>query len=1217
MSQPSPRTTAEQAFRTLFEVGSASGLGDGPLLGRFVEHQDEIAFEAIVNKHGPMVLGLCRRALRDPRDVEDAFQATFLILARKAGSLRDPDRLGPWLYGVAHRVAVRARADALRRRTRELLIDPEARGQSQSEGADRDDLRRAIDEELARLPEKYRVPVILCDVRGLTRDEAARQLRWPTGTLKRRLATARERLRRRLSRRGLAPSSMTLAAAREAIPAALLRRTIRTSALIAAGKPLAEVTSASGSALVSGVLTGMILANVKAIGIVVLSGFVVAGGALITVARAPRAGALAPPPGAIALAEAPPGGEPAPEDRWPAGVEVRGRVIDHRDRPVRDAEVFLLGEETLTVFAIPEAEGEGFSTSWMRRPELPEGPATASATTDDRGAFSLRRPGSEADRIAVIADEVLLWTVPRSALPRSGDVEVRLPEPGSIEIRCDVPGKPDTQDFQVVSRTFDGVDWESDVLYLRDVGVDNPGRKVVEHLPPARFVVERLNMTDRGGWGLLLTPSERTLLAVDRGGRASASFDRREGRPARGRVRGLDGVKLRYAHVTISYWGPEEEPRPSGEPTRYLTHLDVLPVGPDGTFETPPLPPGSYEFRLDAIRASTPNASRQSADFSGVARLDVPEEGDPGPVELVAEARGPLAAGARPLDDPEEPGLLVRARDEHGAPVDDFDILLYAPQIAPPSAIGEGGRAALTPEELLDWNGGDLVVRSPGFASTIVPLGAIEGRRDVDVTLERGTEVRLTVRDASGRPVPGDLLPLPLLATARHRDSAMMILSYGDQEARDREIERSNLLNVGRSEDGVFAFRLPDDAEEPLTLGISHPELIRFYVEGPVMPSDVLGGRWDVVLPEPATLEVSLRPDTGGGGKSPFAGGSYWVGPMLPGNGDSIPIVESGAFEGDEWRATIRGLAPGRYHLHASTTPREGRDPSRWREAHPGVYREARKLDLEAGRTKSARFEPPPFDRDAWRGDRSATITVEPAGGGSLAGKSYRVWYRLANYDELPVAGGTFDASGRIRIEGVAASGDDPAGGMYTVEVGEVSLEPFRIDREPAEQSVTLRMPPMAGDRAPEGLARDLESGREVFLSEFSGRVVLLEFWATWCGPCREPIERLAALGASRGEDWKDRVAIVAVGIDEDRDVLRRYVTTRGLGSIRHLWSPAPDPEEVPGPEGSDVPRASLSYAIRGVPTAVLIDPEGRIAWRGHPSSVDLEEEIKNLLAPR
>ena len=200
----------------LFAQGSATGMTDEQLLERFVSQQDEaaeFAFEALVQRHGPMVLSVCRNALRDAHDAEDAFQATFLVLARKASSLRVPGRLAPWLHGVARRTcqkikARRSRLERLNRRAEaraRMGVDHEP-----DRDTNRQEASEMLHEEIGRLPDRYRTPVVLCYLEGLTHEEAARQLGWPIGTVGVRLMRARERLRARLTRRGLAPSMTAL-----------------------------------------------------------------------------------------------------------------------------------------------------------------------------------------------------------------------------------------------------------------------------------------------------------------------------------------------------------------------------------------------------------------------------------------------------------------------------------------------------------------------------------------------------------------------------------------------------------------------------------------------------------------------------------------------------------------------------------------------------------------------------------------------------------------------------------------------------------------------------------------------------------------------------------------------------------------------------------------------------------------------------------------------
>jgi RNA polymerase sigma factor (sigma-70 family) len=203
------REAVETQIDRLFRNGTLTSLSDAQILDRYLSARDEAAFEALVNLHGPMVLGLCRRMLREPSDIDDAFQATFLVLVRKAPAIRDRGLLANWLYGVAYRIAVRARSEVLKRRSVETgvaLLDDRADVASR----DVDEIGPVLDQELSRLPEKYRAPIVLCYLKEQTHDQAAAELRWPVGTVRSRLARGRELLKERLTRRGCSPATAML-----------------------------------------------------------------------------------------------------------------------------------------------------------------------------------------------------------------------------------------------------------------------------------------------------------------------------------------------------------------------------------------------------------------------------------------------------------------------------------------------------------------------------------------------------------------------------------------------------------------------------------------------------------------------------------------------------------------------------------------------------------------------------------------------------------------------------------------------------------------------------------------------------------------------------------------------------------------------------------------------------------------------------------------------
>jgi RNA polymerase sigma factor (sigma-70 family) len=262
-------TRVVQTLRRATLPGEDEGRTDGQLLESYVRTREEAAFAALVRRHGPMVWGVCRRMLQNEEDAEDAFQATFLVLVRKAASVTPKEMVANWLYGVARHVALKARATAARRRGREKQVTAMPEPAREQQGL-WDDLRPLLDQELGRLPDKYRAVLVLCDLEGKTRKEAARHFNLPEGTVASRLATARGLLAKRLARHGLAVSGGVLAAvlsqraASARVPASVASSTIKAASLVAAGQAAApSVVSVKAVALAEGVLKTMLLTRLK------------------------------------------------------------------------------------------------------------------------------------------------------------------------------------------------------------------------------------------------------------------------------------------------------------------------------------------------------------------------------------------------------------------------------------------------------------------------------------------------------------------------------------------------------------------------------------------------------------------------------------------------------------------------------------------------------------------------------------------------------------------------------------------------------------------------------------------------------------------------------------------------------------------------------------------------------------------------------------------
>jgi RNA polymerase sigma factor (sigma-70 family) len=312
-----------QNLNRVLLASELTDLPDSELVGRFVERRDEVAFAALVRRHGALVFGVCRRVLRHEQDAEDAFQATFLVFARDAASVRQSGSVGNWLYGVAYNVARRAKTA----RGRRAVKEHEAASRNPTEVSEvvPDDLRDVLDRELSALPEKYRAAVVLCDLTGLTTEQAATEVGCPPKTLGTRLARGRARLARRLGRLSTAlPAgglmAVTVPSATAAAPPGLVEFTVRVVVESMAGSPAA--VGPSVAALAKGASNVMALKSLKTVA-------VLACGSLLACGVALHGGFSAP---ATPAASAGLGSPAAPQAIAPRAEHVPADPIDHFHR---------------------------------------------------------------------------------------------------------------------------------------------------------------------------------------------------------------------------------------------------------------------------------------------------------------------------------------------------------------------------------------------------------------------------------------------------------------------------------------------------------------------------------------------------------------------------------------------------------------------------------------------------------------------------------------------------------------------------------------------------------------------------------------------------------------------------------------------------------------------------------------------------------------------
>ena len=383
--------SALRHIQVLFNDGTVAGLADSELLERFATRRDTGAFEALVQRHGPMVLAVCRGVLKDPNDAEDAFQATFLVLVRKAGSLwAKRGSLGSWLYRVAYRIAIQANVDAARRREIERrareMVNPNSRHEKSSR-----DIVPALHEEIGRLPEKYRAPVVLCHLERMTHAEAACQLGWTVGMVRGRVAKARGLLRARLTRRGLAPSGVFVAAALSeqaalaAVPRPWIDATVGAAATVAGQAAVGDALRSVAVSLSERILKNMFMTKLK----ITLTAVLAAGGAaLLASLAAPGLGGnarhLAPLPAhgnsepkAAAAMEVKAINPASDPENQP--LPISGRVVDPDGNPVAGAKLYVTP---------PYEIDRTFPPQFVRATSGPDGRFRFEATSGELGAWS-------------------------------------------------------------------------------------------------------------------------------------------------------------------------------------------------------------------------------------------------------------------------------------------------------------------------------------------------------------------------------------------------------------------------------------------------------------------------------------------------------------------------------------------------------------------------------------------------------------------------------------------------------------------------------------------------------------------------------------------------------------------------------------------------------------------------------------------------------------
>ncbi|MCS6919280.1 MAG: redoxin domain-containing protein [Fimbriimonadales bacterium] len=595
-----------------------------------------------------------------------------------------------------------------------------------------------------------------------------------------------------------------------------------------------------------------------------------------------------------------------------------------------------------------------------------------------------------------------------------------------------------------------------------------------------------------------------------------------------------------------------------------------------------------------------------------------------GSVGLIFALTFCLHAQDAPMQETLPPVLTVQVLDEAGNPVPNASVGLYTltdfgggrkgrGPVSEPSWLktGADGKAAFPPlpaperrqlvERAREWL---LFVSAPNYLPVreILQPAAVKGATHT-VRLRRGRPLEIVVRNETGRPLPE---PLNLAVFRLHAEEvdALEYMESHYQYTKERGFERVRFqihsqFGLESLGGGRYRCSLPEDYNGALLVIVHHPGFLRgFYTR--IEPDAIQQGRAEIRLPKPCTLIIEA--DVSRASEDAYAKFTVEIQATVETGKDSTPFGYTLLEERVEKQRTITvdDLSPDSYGVELRGEPKQlgfNERESRPRYAAEWFFRRAPREKLNPDKPTRVQLAFAPPDVSQYRGDQQLAITVTMPDGKPAANQPYKLTVYDDSGRELTVLEGTLDSEGRATLTQLkelqpynlyVANRAESAGSIYLGDT-----------RRP--QPTSFQVPPGVGDRAPDIVLRAVEGDAAKRLSDYRGKWIYLDFWATWCGPCRPALQKLKAELPGLKERYKDSLVAITLSIDDEPAPVKPYLEKMGLwGQCENFWA---------GLGGWNSP-ASRAFGIQGVPTAIVINPDGVIAWRGHPMTLNLQSVI-------